>query len=300
MNAASPTAWKEARVLITGATGFIGANLTEHLHRQGCQHLFTLSRRPFLSPGVTHVTADLCDSQELKKQVGHMQFDYVFHCAGVIDQGVSPGIYPRQMAAHFNSTLNLLDCLPWPTARFVHFGSNAEYGSASCPQSPDGPTTPNSAYGVSKLAATHLVLAKAAVEGLRATVIRPFLVYGHGQSARSFLAQALLAARAQAEFPTSPGGQTRDFVDVRKVVQDALIAANDAAVAGRVINSCSGVERTVRSVLEILRELYPRFSPRFGEVNYRPAELMRSVGKPYQQQAAAEATEALVSFLKSP
>jgi len=192
-----------------------------------------------------------------------------------------------------------VEILATQVGRFVCLGSNAEYGAAPCPQSPDGPTFPNSAYGVTKLAATALVLAKAVSKDLPATVVRPFLVYGAGQSPRSFLAAALQAARAGREFPTSPGGQTRDFVFVEEVVTDLLEIARDAATLGRCVNSCSGQERSLRSVLELMQELYPTFHPVFGAVPYRPTELMRSCGVPYRLSAKAAGETALRRFLAS-
>jgi nucleoside-diphosphate-sugar epimerase len=143
-----------------------------------------------------------------------------------------------------------------------------------------------------------MVLAKWAAEGLRATVVRPFLVFGSGQSSRSFLGQALVAAGVGVAFPTSPGGQTRDFVALDQVVDDLLSAALDPVTLGQAVNSCTGVERTLSSVLDLIASYYPAFRPQLGAVGYRASEMMRSVGTPYRLRPEGEADKALHRFIR--
>src|SRR5205085_39304 len=112
--------------------------------------------------------------------------------------------YAEAFEANFVTALHLMQALRGAAVgRFVHVGSNAEYGHAPCPQHAETREEPGSAYGVAKLAATRMVLAEARAQGLAACVVRPFLVYGRGQSPRSFLGLATAAARARAEFPTT-------------------------------------------------------------------------------------------------
>ena len=290
-----PDTLHQAKVLVTGGQGFIGRHLVERLRADQAE-VWVAART--VVPRDRALAVDLTDRPAVRALFGAHAFDVVFHCAGTIDQGVKPGLYQRQMQLHFDATLHLVEEGSGRMKRLIHLGSNAEYGSAPCPQDPAGPAQPNSAYGVSKLAATCLVVAKAGSEGLPATVVRPFLVYGAGQAAGGFLAQAIRAARAGGEFPTSPGGQTRDFVPVDAVVEDLIRVSMDRRLEGRVVNSCTGVERSVRSVLELLRELAPTFAPRYGALPYRETELMRSVGVPLQAWDEASATVALRTFLR--
>jgi nucleoside-diphosphate-sugar epimerase len=249
-------------------------------------------------PLAGELRADLADQESLKTALGGLGFDYVIHAAGVIDQGVRPGIYKEQLNSHLHATLNLVEAIDRSELkRFVQIGSNAEYGAAPCPNVPDGPTSPNSAYGVSKLAATRLILAKFLSERLPATVVRPFLIYGPDQGP-GFFFHALKAAREGLPFPTSPGLQTRDFVPVSWVVEDIMQAALDEGALGRVVNSCSGCERSIRSVLELTATIIPSFKPIFGAVPVRPTELMRSVGTPYQNRSQGTADSVLAAFIR--
>lgn len=290
-----PETLHKAKVLVTGGQGFIGHHLVERLRAEQAE-VWVAART--VVPRDRSLAVDLTERPAVRALFSAHAFDVVFHCAGMIDQGVKLGLYQRQMQLHFEATLHLVEEGSGRMKRLIHLGSNAEYGSAACPQDPAGPAHPNSAYGVSKLAATSMVVAKVGSEGLPATVVRPFLVYGAGQAAGSFLAQAIRVAREGGEFPTSPGGQTRDFVSVDAVVEDLIRVAMDRRLNGHVVNSCTGIERSVRSVLEMLREFAPAFTPRYGAIPYRETELMRSVGVPLRTWGEAGATEALRTFLQ--
>jgi nucleoside-diphosphate-sugar epimerase len=277
--------------LLTGGSGFLGRHLYDELIRKGADVL-AISRHSGPCP------TDLRDRAGLSRVLGGENFDYVFNVAGVIDQSVRAGIYAEQFEVHVSATLNIVESIRMDRlVRFVHIGSNAEYGSAPCPQYPEGPVKPNSAYGVSKLAASSLLLAKAHSEGLPVVVVRPFLIYGSGQSPRSFLAAAIEAARGGSEFPTTPGAQTRDMVYVKKVVSDIVDAAVDVSCLGRAVNSCTGQPITIREVLELLASICPGFRPKFGAVAYRSTELMESSGIPYRACSARAARDELRKFL---
>lgn len=291
--------FNQASVLVTGSSGFIGRRLVTALLAKQVDKVVGVGRSitDFGAECYEHACLDLADRPAVARFLSSRQFDYVFHLAGQIDQSSTAEVYGRQITAHIIATHNVLENLSTSHLRkFVHVGSNAEYGGAPVPQDPRGPNAPNSAYGVTKLAASQLVLAKARSENYPGIVVRPFLVYGPGQAGRGFLAQAIQTAGRSGAFPTSPGGQTRDFVHVDWVVNDMLRAAGELD-PGSLVNLCTGVELTLREVLEMIKELAPSFRPEYGKVNYRPTELMRSCGVPYVQRVPDEVRQRLRNYV---
>ncbi|MCX6079906.1 MAG: NAD-dependent epimerase/dehydratase family protein [Chloroflexi bacterium] len=288
-------------ILVTGAMGFVGRHLIDALKGVGVANLVLTDIYPqksLESMGGKYVTMDLNDRECVLQFGRDHRFEYVFHLAGKIDQTIRPGVYQEQLHIHVDATLNLLDAVSMNDLRnFVYVGSNAEYGNAPCPHSEMVHETPNSAYGVSKLAASRLVLAKVASEGIPAVVVRPFLIYGPGQSQHSFLQMALDAAFAGRDFPTTAGEQTRDWVSVDKVVQDLLNITAKSYGLGRIFNSCTGVEIKLKEVLMLIKQYYPTFKPLIGEIPYRRNELMRSVGLPFVGLSKEQAIQKLSDFI---
>jgi nucleoside-diphosphate-sugar epimerase len=292
--------WADLRVLVAGGGGFIGRAVVRELLARGARDVTVLSRHPGASPpGCRSLGVDLRDRAATAACLAGTRFDLVINAAGTIDQSTTPTIYHEAFEQNFATALHLVLALQDAgVGRFVHLGSNAEYGHAPPPHGSDTAERPVSAYGVAKLAATNLVRAKAHAEGFPGCVVRPFMVYGEGQSPRSLLSQVIDAARSRRELPTTPGEQTRDFVRVDRVARDVLaVAVAEPFAPGAVCNSCTGVETSVRDVLAHLHARYPGFRPRLGAVPYRAGELMRSVGVPLGAVSAAEARGELFDFL---
>jgi nucleoside-diphosphate-sugar epimerase len=288
-------------ILITGAGGFVGRHLVKAFQNVSVTNLVLVDLCPTESIGglwEKYVILDLRDKEQVERFGKKYCFDTVFHLAGKIDHSIRPGVYQEQFKTHFEATLNLLDAVSAKDLRiFVCVGSNAEYGNAQCPHSETTREMPNSAYGVSKLAASRLVLAKVASEGIPAVVVRPFLIYGKGQIKQSFLQMALEAAFVGHDFPTTACEQTRDFVSVEKVVSDLLTVASTRIEPGRIFNICTGVETKLKDVLMLIKQHYPAFNPLIGQIPYRKNELMRSVGVPYAAIPKEQAIQELSDFI---
>lgn len=167
------------KVLVTGATGFLGSHLVKCLIRYD-YHVRALVRRDFVPtlsnlPNTKLVLGDICHPDTLKEPLAGV--DYVIHCAGLVKA------YHQQQFFNTNTqgTANLLQAvseMSYPIKRFVHISSLAAVGPNVGKQLnvPITEACPVSNYGKSKLAAEKI--AQHFVNKIPITIMRPPAIYG--------------------------------------------------------------------------------------------------------------------------
>jgi nucleoside-diphosphate-sugar epimerase len=227
------------RVLLLGAGGFLGQHVSKRLSKQGIDHV-----RIGHTGGVdVDGTIDLVSSaqHDLDQLIARIAPTAVINCAGATHGSAADLTQGNVVAVH-----SLLMSLAWntPSARLIQLGSSAEYGGASHGTRMDEhtETTPSSAYGYTKLAASELVL-RAIRQGMDAVVLRIFNVSGPGSPGSTML------GRLVDELHDAPDNDPtvtldsldgwRDYVDVRDVA-DAICRATIRDRLPSVINIGSG------------------------------------------------------------
>jgi len=273
------------RVLVTGATGFIGSHLAERLVAEGAE--VTLLIKPGASKAnVTSILdkvhiheVDLRDGQRVQELMRECRPRKVYHLAAV---GVTdPGVDPR-LAVQVNviGTLNLLEALRETGCDcFVNTGTCYEYGHNTPPMREDQMVDPINAYAASKSAAWLFCNMYHRTHGYPIVTVRPFTVYGPRQSERALIPQVILHALRGEDFPMTGGEQGRDWIYVDDVVEGILRASLAEAAIGQVINLCTGEEHTVREVVEKVLELMGNpIQPLIGALSYRRGEIWHLVG----------------------
>ena len=245
--------------LITGAAGFLGSSLSNHLSRQGHQvrGLDDLSTgdKDVLSPDVHFTRGDVNDRPKLWTLL--QDVDVVYHLAARVSVPESV-LYPREYnAANVGGTVSLMEAMrDVGVRRVVMASSGAVYGDlAAQPIKEDSPPNPRSPYAVSKLAAEHYIRTIGALWGMETVSLRIFNAYGPGQRipvshppvVPHFIKQTL---RNGTLVVHNDGKQTRDYVYVDDVVK-ALVAATTApSLDGSVINIGSGTENSIRDLVK--------------------------------------------------
>jgi len=280
--------WAGKRVLITGATGFIGCYLTQRLVEAGAEVWAGVypgeppERAADLSPQVEHVSLNVQDAQSVRQAVEGAVPDVVFHLAavGVTDPGVSPAL---ALAVNAGGTVYLLEALRGrDVRRVVLAGTCYEYGasqrvgeSASQRLTVEG-LDPFNAYAASKVAAWAFGRMYWRAHGLPVVTVRPFQVYGPGQPDHTLVPAAIRAALAGEDFPMTPGEQERDFIYVDDVVEGMLVAAEALGVEGQSLDLGTGRAHTVRQVVDRIWAMTGAQGRILaGALPYRPGEVMR-------------------------
>jgi GDP-4-dehydro-6-deoxy-D-mannose reductase len=249
------------RILITGASGFCGRHLIDRLAARGYNDLHgaDINDTPPKNAALkSYAAVDISNESQVKELLGTIQPDAIYHLAGR-QSGAPLEIY----RINFVGSLHLLEAVRCnrPRAKVLIVGSAAEYGHVpreAMPVSESFPCRPVSPYGISKYAATLMARDYANRYNIRVVTARPFNIIGAGLSQDLVIGavidrikRAIEADNHPLSIPVGNLETERDFIAVDDIV-DAYIAMMDAESWGDVFNLCSGVPRTVRSVIQAL------------------------------------------------
>ena len=247
------------RVLVTGATGFIGRWVACGLSAVGAEL--------WLAARDERKLEAICDSLEIKghfliqdcakegsfaELYGQANPDIVFNLAGY---GVDASERDESLARALNARLveeiaEVVACSKgsdWSGLRLVHVGSAAEYGFVEGVLKESSQAAPISLYGRSKLAGTMALSSVRQRTGLRAITARLFTVYGPGEHHGRLLPSLLQASRTGETVPLTVGQQQRDFVYVMDVVEGLLRLASLTATVPPIVNLATGKLTSVRT-----------------------------------------------------
>ena len=268
------------RVLVTGATGFIGRHLCAALQQSGAVVLAT-SRSPIEGSliGVGLISGDITDAGFVAQLVAKNQPEYVFHLAAFKKR--SHGMADFRLAAdtNFLATANLaMACQASPSFRqLVALGTCEEYGPAGTPFREESREMPANSYAVTKLAATYFLQTMHRASRFPVVILRPTLAYGPGQGVDMMLPALIRSLLAGRRFPMTPAAQTRDYVYIDDLVQAMLLASGNPSVCGQVMNVSSGEPVALRTIAEQVAALVGGEVADlldFGVFDYRPGEAM--------------------------
>ncbi len=255
-------------VLVTGAEGFAGSHLLEHVVAEGCG--VVAWRRPSspvpadLSPACARVewmAVDVLDRDDVARAMAKVRPAVVFHCAGAAQVASAWRETMSALRTNALGTHHILDAVRGtgvPT-RVVVPGSALVYRPSTAPLREDDPLEPASPYGLSKLA-QELIALDAAREGLDVVLARPFNHIGPRQqpsfAAPSFARQIALAEAGRRPPVLTVGNldARRDVTDVRDTVRAYWLLAR-AGRAGRPYNICTGVAPSIGELLDRLCRL---------------------------------------------
>ena len=284
------------RALLTGASGFVGANLARRLLRD--RHEVHLLLRPNHQPWrveeikdqVSVHVADLHTVQAVDRVIESARPDWIFHLA-------AHGAYPDQtdvdqmIATNVQGTANLLQAAERTGVEaFVNAGSSSEYGYKDHAPSEDEWLEPNSHYAVTKAAATHLCRLAAVKGNRRVVTLRLYSAYGPYEEPRRLVPTLLVHGLAGRLPPLVNPDVARDYVHVDDICAAfVLAAATPNQAPGAVYNVGSGVQTSLRQIVDATRRLLKvQAAPVWGSMPERswdtnvwisnPARIMTELG----------------------
>ena len=233
------------RVLLTGGTGMVGANLAHRLVADGFQvGILTRPGSPrhrlqAIEGSLDFFEVAITDADAVNRAVERAAPRIVYHLASTPFN--PPTFSPEEhLRVIVLGTLNILEAVRQaPETVVVFTGSAAAYGSGSN-LSEDQPLKPATILGACKAAAATLLQTYARMHGTRTVELRLFMPYGPWEHPGRLIPQAIRAALAGKDIPMSLGEQQRDLVYVEDVVDALMLAGTSPLAPGSVFNIASG------------------------------------------------------------
>ena len=214
------------KILITGASGFIGSFIVEEALRRGFDTWAAVrkssSREYLKDERINLIELNLSSEKQLTEQLRPHQFDYVVHAAGVT-KCIDKRDFSRINTEGTRNLVSALQSLSMPMHRFVFVSSLSVFGAIREQQpyeeirETDTPQ-PNTAYGRSKLEAERFL---ESLNGFPYVILRPTGVYGPREKDYFLMAQSI---KQHVDFAVGYRRQDITFVYVSDVVQAVFLA----------------------------------------------------------------------------
>jgi len=249
------------KVLVTGSTGFIGANLVKKSLGEGAELHILIRDTSYkwrindVLEGVNIYHVDLSDYGHLKDIVLNIRPDIIYHTAAY---GGSP--FQRDfwniIKSNFIGTANLVNaCKNMDFELFVNTGSSSEYGIKAFPMRESDLLEPVNDYGVSKSAATLYCQSVAKNENLPIVTLRLFSPYGRHEGPTRLIPSVIMACIKNEKIKISSTKLVRDFIYIDDVLGAYAKLTGAYKISGQIFNIGGGEQHSIGEVVNKIIEL---------------------------------------------
>ena len=245
------------KILVTGASGFIGSYIVEEALRQGMETWAavrpTSSRKYLQDERIHFINLNLSSEEELEKELAPHEFDYIVHAAGATKCLHAEDFY-KVNTEGTKHLVNVLLRLQMPIRRFVFVSSLSIFGAIREEQpyqeiSEHDTPKPNTAYGKSKLEAERYL--DSIGNNFPYIILRPTGVYGPREKDYFLMAQSI---KQHTDFSVGFKPQEITFVYVMDVVQAVFKCIGSPQAVGRAYFLSDGQVYNSRRFSDLLQQ----------------------------------------------
>jgi nucleoside-diphosphate-sugar epimerase len=302
---------RAARVVLTGATGFIGSYVAEALVSQGYE-VVALRRAQSNAWRVAAVADKLTwvstDEHNWPQQLQVLQPEYLVHAAW-LGVGVEQRDDWQSQLSNLTFTMQLLQAVNQAALKkVVVLGSQAEYGAFEGRIDEDYPALPTVAYGAVKVATLQLVRAFCESHSLEWQWLRVFAVFGPREDAHWFVSFVAANLLRQHSPDLTACEQRYDYLFApdlaRAIVQTLAVSPGKSGIYNIGSNRATRLRELVDALVRLTESAV---EVNYGALPYRPGQVMHMEGNsdkfehvfgPIRQTPLAEALAASVEYVK--
>jgi len=262
------------RMLVTGASGFIGSHLCRCLLKENAE-VHAVSRKKYTSADtrLRWWQGDLSDVGAVRNILTAVRPDTIFHLASHVAGARDLELVLSMFNSNLCAAVNVLTVAAEMGCRRIILAGSLEEAGPN-----DSEVVPSSPYAAAKWACSAYARMFYALYKTPVVIARLFMVYGPGQQDLSKLVPYVALSLLQGNAPKLASGQREvDWIYVEDAVDGLIAMADSPDIEGKTIDLGSGTLVPIRTVVNhMVKMVNPGIQPLFGALPDRPMEQVRA------------------------
>ena len=248
-------------ILITGAAGFVGSNLTRYFVSRGIKVNIMIKRssntwrlNDIIKKTNVHY-ADISDINNVKKIIKKIKPKTIYHLAthgGYSDQTDLVKIKKSILDATYNL---INECKKYKFNIFINTGSSSEYGFKNKAMKESDILVPNSYYSVFKSSSSLYCQYESLKSNIQIVTIRPFHVYGPYERSNRLIPSLIRNMLNDKKVKLVSPKVSRDMIYISDVVNFYIMIANKKNLKEEIFNLGSGKKTTIKEIYNLLKKI---------------------------------------------